>query len=224
MKTVAIIQARMSSTRLPRKSIMSIQGKPMILWVLERVKQSKMLDNVVLATSSNKMDKVLVNLGKKNGFDTFIGSEDDVLDRYYKAAIQYNADPIVRITGDCPLIDPKIIDKVVEHFLYNTFDCVINNSDYLPCPIDYYYPEGFEVEVFSFDSLERAWLESVDKYEREHVTLWMLKNLNIGNLEYSKDLSHIHLSVDTKEDLEIVRGIYEKLGDKFSLEDVLKEV
>lgn len=219
-KVVAIIQARVGSTRLPRKVQKSIAGRPMLWHVIERVKRAKLVDEVVLATTSKEEDKPLLDLVKESGIKGYAGSDEDVLDRYFQAATQFGADVIVRITADCPLIDPEIIDKVVKHFLDGDFDYVTNT-------LKPTYPDGLDVEVFSYEALRKAWGEARMASEREHVTPYIRKHpelFRFRNVEHEKDFSSMRWCVDTEKDLEFVREIYKRLygkGKIFGMREVL---
>jgi len=222
MKIVAIIQARMGSTRLPGKVMKLILGKPVILWVLERVSLSKLIDKIVVAIPSGKENDVIVDAIKEYDDKIIIsrGSEDDVLDRYYQAAVKTDADVVVRITSDCPLIDPVVIDNVIEQFLDNDCDYCSNN-------LKRTYPIGLDTEVFSFDVLAKAWGEAKNDYEREHVTPYIKENpdkFKLLNVSNDVDLSHLRWTLDTKEDLEFIKVIYERIYPKkhmFFMKDIL---
>src|SRR3989344_3091478 len=227
-RVVAIIQARMGSSRLPGKVMAPIIGKPMLWHVVNRVKRSKLVYKVVVATSTRLEDKKIVEFCKKNGVDAFIGPEKNVLKRYYLAAKQYRADVIVRITADCPLIDPKIVEKSIRTFFKRNFDylAILTGAGSLKSK-DKKYPDGMDCEVFSFQSLEKAYREATSNKEREHVTVYIWRNphkFKIGKLESTVDCSDIRLVVDTKEDFLLVRKIYSKLYKKtpnFGLEEIL---
>jgi len=219
-RVIGIIQARTDSTRLPNKTLKDIQGKPLILHVIERVQHAKLLDNVVLATTTRSIDTPLANLVQTQGIPVFRGKCDDVLDRYYQAAIKYHAKVIVRITGDCPLIDPQVIDIVVQVFLQYHYDYVTNT---LPPT----YPDGLDVEVFSYEALTKAWNEATLASEREHVTAYIRthpKQFTLYNVKNPVDLSRFRWTVDQQEDLEFVREIFKRLYQKekiFYMEDIL---
>src|SRR3989344_6297701 len=159
--TTAIIQARMGATRLPGKVAKLILGKPMLAWQIERVRQAKLVDKIVIATSDKRQDDRVEEIAKECGAGYFRGDEKDVLDRFYRAAKEAGADIVIRLTGDCPLSDPTVIDEVVNYFLEN-------KADASGKPLN--YPEGLDTEVLSFSALERAWKESKKPSEREHVT------------------------------------------------------
>ena len=226
-KIVCIVQARMESTRLPRKVLKNIVGKPMLWHVIYRLKKSRLIDEIVVATTTRDEDKAIVKLAKDSDVESFAGSDEDVVDRYYHAAITHKADIIVRVTADCPLIDPNVVDRVIEYFLKGDFDYV--NNTYVGACTDrkLTYPDGLDTEVFSFDALEKAWKEAKMPSEREHVTSYIWKNpdnFKTGCLKYSEDLSHMRWTVDYKEDLEFMRQVFKRLykeGDVFHMEDVL---
>jgi spore coat polysaccharide biosynthesis protein SpsF len=217
---VAIIQARMRSTRLPGKILAKIAGHPLLWHVVERVRQAKNLDQVLVATTGSATDDVVAAFCAQNEIPCFRGSEDDVLDRYYQAARWIGADVVVRITADCPLIDPVIINQVVAAFLESTCDYA-NNT------LDRTYPDGLDTEVFSFDALAKAWREAKLLSEREHVTpyIWQNKALfNICGVTQALDLSSLRWTVDEPEDLAFVRHVYDYLyrpGQLFLMGSVL---
>ena len=219
MKTVALIQARMSSSRLPGKVLQDIAGQPMLLRVIRRAKQAKSIDLVAVITSIHEDDDAIEILCKGNGIACFRGSLDDVLDRYYQAAIYFQADIVVRLTADCPLLDPKIIDKVVQNFHKGTF-CYVSNV--LECT----YPDGLDTEIFRFEALERVWKEARLKSEREHVTAYIYKHpelFQLGSVKQEQDLSLLRWTVDTPQDMEFVRTIYNFFKEvEFGMDDILK--
>ena len=219
-KVVAIIQARMGSTRLPGKVMKEIVGKPMLWHVINRVKHAEELDDIVIATTNLKEDIQILDLASEIGVKSYAGSENDVLDRYYQAAMMSKADVIVRITADCPLADPNVINKVIRYYRINDFD-------YVSTSIKPTFPDGIDVEVFSFASLEKVWSESKLASEREHVTPYIWKNPNlfkIKNYENEFDISYMRWSVDEESDLEFVREIYGLLymeNKLFYMKDVI---
>jgi glutamate-1-semialdehyde-2,1-aminomutase len=221
MKIVAIIQARMGSTRLPGKVLMEICGKPLLWHVVNCVSYSKYISQIVIATSTNPKDDEIEKFAKKYKLKVFRGSENDCLDRYYKAAKKYKADVIVRITADCPLICPEIIDRVIAEFKKN-------NSDYISNSIIRTFPDGVDVEVFSFKTLKKAWEEAKDPVEREHVTVYIRNSgkFKIKNVVNDKpvDPQGYKWSVDRIEDLEFVREVYKHLykdNEIFSYDDIM---
>lgn len=205
---IAIIQARTGSTRLPGKALKEILGKPMLAWEIERVKLSKKIDKIVVATTDKKEDNTIAELAKKAKVSCYRGSEKDVLDRFYHAAKEVSAKTVVRLTGDCPLMDPQVIDEVVEHFIKNP------SIDYMGTPSN--YPEGLDTEIFSFSSLETAWKNAILPSEREHVTPYFknhpekFKGLSWTNGK--EDFSKMHWSVDTAADFTFVTEIFTRLS------------
>lgn len=217
----AIIQARMGSTRLPGKVLADIAGKPMLWHVISRMKYAKRIDDIIVATTILSEDKQILELASEMGIKSYAGSREDVLDRYYQAAIIYKADVIVRITADCPLIDPNIIDRTIEFYLTHDFD-------YVSTAIKPTYPDGIDTEVFSFVILEKAWKEASFASEREHVTPYIRKNsqiFRIKSLENDEDLSYMRWTVDEERDLGFVREVYKRLyckkGNIFYMKDVI---
>ena len=221
MAVVAIIQARMGSTRFPGKMLKLLGDKPLIWQVVHRVQQATLVDKVVLATSINKNNKPLVQEVQSYGVDCFVGDENDVLDRFYQCAKKFKASTIVRVTGDCPFIDPEVIDAVISLFKKNALDYA---SNVLPPT----YPDGLDVEVFSFAALEKAWKEAKLQSEREHVTPYIWKNETIFKRMTHKnkeDLSSIRLTVDEEKDLVLVNTIIQKIGKPdFLLKDIMKVI
>jgi spore coat polysaccharide biosynthesis protein SpsF (cytidylyltransferase family) len=206
----AIVQARLGSKRLPRKTLAAIEGQPLIWYVLERLRRAATLEAIMVATSDLPIDDELKSWLDGHGVDCFRGSEQDVLDRCHGAAKAAGADTVVRITGDCPLIMPDVVDRVVREFQKGGADYVGNTHP----PT---FPDGLDTEVFSFAALERAWKEAAKPSDREHVTpylytggLFTTRNVAAENQE---DWSRVKWSVDLPEDLERVRAIYRKLGN-----------
>lgn len=206
---VAIIQARMGAERLPKKVLMDIEGRPMLWHVVGRLKQSKLIENIVVATTESIEDDSIESFCKEHSIDFYRGSEKNVLDRYYHAAKLYKANIVVRITADCPLVDHVIVDKVISGYLANIDNCkgacnIIRRT----------YPRGLDTEVISFSALEQAW-KNVDKdYQREHVTAYMYEHpelFKIYSVENDRDLSHLRWTVDEEADLKFVREVYKRL-------------
>jgi spore coat polysaccharide biosynthesis protein SpsF len=220
MKIVAIIQARIGSTRLPGKALKDIHGRTMLARVVRRASRSALIDKVVVATTEKKADDAIVSECDLLGISCFRGSEDDVLDRYYRAAKTVSADTIVRITSDCPLIDSEIIDSVIQAYLDNL-------PDYASNTIKSTYPRGMDVEVFSFNALEIAWSKALQDFEHVHVTPYIYQHpeqFRIFPVTGKGDWSRYRWTVDTKEDLALIRAIYAKINrdDFFSWGDVLE--
>lgn len=224
-KIVVIIQARMGSTRLPGKVIKRICGKPMLWHIIERLKYCHLIDKIAVATSLNRKDDVIERFCYQYRVAFFRGNEEDVLDRYYQAAKKFGAQIIVRITADCPLIDPKIVDKVISFFLKKT-----NFVDYASNTLKRTYPRGLDVEVFSFDAFRKCWKKANKKYQREHVTPYLYENSSLFkliNIMNKKDLGSFRWTVDKEADLEFVQRVYNKLYQKkkvFFMKDVLKVI
>lgn len=216
----AIIQARMGSTRLPAKVTKEIMGKPMLWHIITRLRHSKRLEKIVIATTEREEDKIIVDITKEVGIDFYCGSSEDVLDRYYQAAKIFNVDPIVRITADCPLIDPEIVDKIVDYYFKSACDYVTNT-------LKPTMPDGLDTEVFSFRALERTWIEAKKPSEREHVTPYIYNHpelFKIGNYTSDVDLSDMRWSVDEEADYKFVAEVYKSLykdGAIFYMNDIL---
>lgn len=221
-KTMAIIQARMGSSRLPGKVLMDISGKPMVWHVINRLKGCKWLDRIIVATSTSFKDDPVETFCRSNEVLFFRGSEKDVLDRYYQAAKKYKANVVVRITADCPLIDPETVDRVIEGYLSR-----IDYFDVASNVIERTYPRGLDVEVFSFEALKKCWQTADKGYQREHVTPYFYENsdkFKMFNVKSSEDLSLHRWTVDEESDLTMVRKIFENFkGNKniFSASDIV---
>ncbi len=222
MKIVGIVQARMGSTRLPGKVMRTVLGEPILLHTLDRIKKIKSLDKIVIAITTKKQDDIIVGtVGEYDGtIGLFRGSEEDVLDRYYRAATEFGAEAIVRITSDCPLIDPIVSEKVIKTFLGNKCDYCSNN-------LKRTYPLGLDTEVLTFSALKKTWEEASKDFEREHVTPYIrnnpnkFKHLNVSN---DADLSHYRWTLDTPDDLAFINEIYKRLyrdEETFYTSDVL---
>jgi glutamate-1-semialdehyde 2,1-aminomutase len=218
MSVLAIVQARMGSTRLPGKVMNSLSGLPMIDILLERLSKSKEIDSIVLATSVNLNNEPLVIHVRNLGYVVYQGSENDVLDRFYWAASNSKPDIIVRITGDCPLIDPNIVDIVIKKYK-------LSNADYVSNISPPTYPDGLDVEVFSFATLKATWKEAETSSEREHVTLYMRESgkFKIDNVANSKNYSSERWTVDEPEDYEVVKRIFDYFSPRihFTWKEIL---
>lgn len=223
LNIVAIVQARMGSTRFPGKAMREVLGMPLISFCVERLLLCKNLNKIVVAVPNNPRDQIIIDFCRKNHISYFIGSEDDVLDRYYQAALTFNADAIVRITGDCPLCDPKIVDEVIQVYIRK-----FPNYDYVSNVINRTYPRGLDVEVFSMECLEKMKRYAATASEKEHVTTYLVNHLDrfkVFSVTQEKDLSSYRWTVDTKEDFLLVKSILEALypnNPHFSSEDILK--
>lgn len=222
MMISAIIQARMGSTRLPGKVLKEVLGKPILWHLINRIKKAKLTNKIIIATTKNEIDRPILKFAEENGIKNYAGSEENVLDRYYQAAKKFNADPIVRITADCPLIDPEIIDSVVRYYLDNEYDYVANTL------VPSTFPDGMDVEVFSFKNLEKIWKEATLPSQREHVTFYFWQNpeiFSVGRYDLPEDLSKYRLTLDYPEDLVLIKIIFEELypkNSRFSLYDIVE--
>jgi len=221
-KVVAIIQARMGSTRLPGKVLKNIGGKAMLWHIIERVKRCKNVDSIVVATTTRQEDKMIIELTEKCVVETFAGKENDVLDRYYQAAKKFSADVIVRITADCPLINPITIDNMID-------SCLKEDADYI-CG----HPDFPSIEqgmgVVSFSALSKLKSLANKDYQREHVTIYIKENPELFKIvafipKIIFQRKDMRLTVDTKEDLRLMREIYDKLykeNEIIDIEDVVR--
>ena len=217
---VAIIQARMGSSRLPGKSLSEIEKRPMLWHVIQRVKRAKLVDRVVVATSTALADDAIEKMCRENGVPCYRGSENDVLDRFYHAARAEKAGQVARITADCPLIDPEVIDRVVRRFQRGDLDYASN-------AMVRSYPDGLDTEIFSFSALERAWHEATKASEREHVTPYLRsEKFRTANIENDSTFlyQHYRWTVDEAADLEFIRAVYKAFREKesFGMKDVLQ--
>lgn len=225
-KVIAIIQARLASTRLPRKVLRELlPGRTALECMLERVNKSRLIREVIVATTTNPGDEELIQYLKKIKQPYFIGNENDVLDRYYQAAKSAGLsgdDVVVRLTSDCPVVDPAVIDEVVRYYLDNDFDYAANGLE------PYTYPDGMDTEVFSFAQLTRAWKEATKQSHREHVTFYFWKNPQLFKLGYYKNKNEneggYRLTLDHPEDYELLCNVYAALYPKnpgFTMRDII---
>jgi len=267
LRIVAIVQARMGSNRLPGKVMREIGGRTMLEWVVERTRQAETVDEVVVATTNDVADNKLASLCERKAYPYYRGSQNDVLDRYYQTARRYRADVIVRITADCPLIDPAVVDNIVLILITGrTFDDVPSSvgllrrvhydfaANRLPQPWGRTYPIGLDTEAFTYASLERAWKEANQTHQREHVTPYFYEDLppdslqltihhsrlaerhiqfvssitprgfRVALLHHHPDYGHMRWTVDTEEDLNLVREIVARIPgrDDFTWLDILE--
>lgn len=222
MKVVAVIQARIGSTRLPGKVLEDVSGKPMLWHLISRLKYSVRIDEVVLAIPDSGQNDLLEDFARRNKLRYFRGSEDDVLSRYYGAATEFGAQVIVRITSDCPLIDPGITDRVIGEHLNS-------GADYTSNTLQRTFPRGLDTEVFTFQSLHIAHEAARENYEREHVTPYIYQHPDLfrfKSVEASGRLKRpdLRLTVDTEDDLRLIREIFHRLyrgNQAFSTEEVI---
>ena len=214
-----IIQARINSTRFPKKILKNLDEENSVLeFVINQLKHSKKIDKIVIATTTLIEDSTIEELAKTNNCDFFRGSEKDVLNRYFQCAEHFKFKTIVRITSDCPLIDPEIVDKVIDKFEKSDFDYVSNTFEKT-------FPKGLDVEIFSFDILKIMWKNAKLPSEREHVTKYILnKNeFKIGNFECDENLSRLRWTIDHEIDLKLLREIVRRVQNRpIFMNDVLK--
>ena len=229
MKTVAIIQARMGSNRFPGKVLKLILGRPMLWYIVERVRAVPSIAEVVVAVPDDPANEILRRFCAENQIALFAGSETDVLDRYYRAAQQFKADPVIRITADCPLADPQLIDELIQRYASGSYDHIGVAAGAGAQLLDKRrFPDGLDAECFAFSVLDRAWREATDPRDREHVTRYMWNNKEIfhcGVLTADVVYPKLRLTVDHPEDFELVTKIYESLyneGKPFELSDIVK--
>lgn len=217
-----IIQARMNSIRLPGKVMLQLAGGSVLQHIIDRLKDCNNVSVVVIATTDNVIDDVIADFANKNSVRLFRGSESDVLSRFYHAACQNSLEVIVRVTADSPLVDPEIIDEMVSAYLKS------GKVDYLSNTLKHTFPLGFGVEIFSFEALKQAYEQADKDYEREHVTPFIYEHPGkfiLKNFEYRNGLSKYRLTLDTAEDYQLIKQIYEHLfhdNQKFRLADVIE--
>jgi spore coat polysaccharide biosynthesis protein SpsF len=221
MNIIAIIQARRGSTRLADKIFLDLVGKPLIEHVVFRLKNSKKLDKIVIATTTKLEDDKLELWAKNNGIDVFRGDELNVLNRYYYAAVKFSADIIVRITADDPFKDYRLVDQAIDILLKEKLEFVCNNS-----PVS--FPEGLDVEVFTMEVLTKSFEEANTDFQKEHVTQYVHQNkhkFKFFNFLSKENFSHYRWTLDTEDDYIFVKEIYENLysvNKKFLTEDIYK--
>lgn len=222
-KAVAIIQARMGSTRLPGKVLKKVNDTTLLEYQIERVKRAALIDEIVIATTTNKQDDLIVKFCEKLEISYYRGSEQDVLRRYYEAAQKYEAEIIVRLTSDCPLIDPDLINQVLQFYKENE-----DSVDYVSNTLERTYPRGLDVEVFSVESLNKAHINAKLPRDREHVTAYIYTNpdkFKLLGIRNDNDYSDYRWTVDTIEDYKLIEKIIIELYTKkkcFSFNDVLQ--
>ncbi|HYU44765.1 MAG TPA: glycosyltransferase family protein [Terriglobales bacterium] len=209
MNVVAIIQARMGSTRLPGKVLKDLCGETVLARVVNRTRRATLLNKVVVATSVQPADDAILQECGRLSVACFRGDEADVLDRYYRAAEKFSADAIVRITSDCPLIDPEVSDKTIRAFLEQ-------HPDYASNVLERRYPRGLDTEVMTFAALETARREARDPHQREHVTPFLYQHperFRLVSVTGDRDYSHYRWTLDTVEDLEFLRSVYRRRAE-----------
>ncbi|HEY4905385.1 MAG TPA: glycosyltransferase family protein [Candidatus Sulfotelmatobacter sp.] len=218
-KVVAIIQARMGSTRLPSKVLKDIESKTVLARVVNRLRGVRLIDELLIATSDQRADDAIVEECERCSVPVFRGDENDVLDRYFRAAQFCQADIVVRITSDCPLLDPRITEKTIQAF-------IDQRPDYASNALVRTYPRGLDTEVMTVQALERAWRNATQPYQRAHVTPYIYQNpdeFKILRVTGEADYSNHRWTLDTTEDLEFIRAIYSRLEnpEDFGWHDVL---
>jgi len=220
-KAIAIIQARFGATRLPGKVLLKVMGKTILEYVVERVRKAGSVEDVIVATTTAKEDLRIVDLINGLKINVYRGSKDDVLDRFYQAARLFGAKDIIRVTADCPLIDPEVIDNVANYYFKS-------GADYCSNILEETFPDGQDVEIFSFYALSDAWKNAKALSEREHVTPYIRKNpdrFKLGAIKNKMNLGGKRWTLDQKEDFEFIKTILESLypsNPDFNMEDVLK--
>ena len=222
-KIVIIIQARLNSKRLPNKVLKKINNITVLEHIIYRLKKLNL--PIIVATTTNLKDKKIINLCKRKKISFFCGDEKDVLKRFYNTAIKFKAQIIIRITADCPLIDYKIVKKLIKLYSKGKFDHVgVATGAGVSKIRCNKYPDGLDAECFSFSALDKAFHKAKLNFDREHVTPFLWKNkkkFNIGTLESEKDYSHLRITLDNLDDLKLIRTIYRKIGKKnFYLKDI----
>lgn len=217
----AIVQARMGSSRLPGKALVDIAGMSMLARVIDRTRRARTIDRVIVATTTKMQDDRLVEHARELSAEVYRGEEDDVLDRYYQAATHYKLDVVVRITSDCPLLDPGLADEVVRPLLDSS-----SRVDYSANTLRRTYPRGLDVEAVPFATLERVWREAQSVHERAHVFPYIYEHpdkFSMVGIADTVDRSEMRWTVDTEEDLLFVREVCRALGiGEFTWKDVLK--
>ena len=215
----AVIQTRMGSSRLPGKVLLKLDEGSVLDYVINQVKYCKLVNKIIIATTNLLEDNVIIQNAKDNGVQYFRGHPTDVLDRYYQCAKEHDLSAIIRITSDCPLIDPEIVDLMIRTFNENTYDYISNNKPRT-------FPYGLDVEVFSFNALENAWKNAQLPSEREHVTSFIYKNLDkfyIHNIEFCDDFSKLRLTIDRINDFKLIQIIVGKIKSRpILIKDILE--
>ncbi len=229
-ETIAIIQARLGSTRLPGKVLLKIEAIPVLVHIVERLRKANYIDKIIVATSDLHINEEILEVCKKHKIDFFVGDEENVLKRFYDTAKKYTPKNIIRITADCPLIDNLIVDELITYYKTNNYDyCGIATGAGVSGENDILrFPDGLDAEIFSFSTLEKAYTNANSKLHKEHVTPYIWQNPNIFNngvLQSKIDYSKYRLTLDNKEDFLLIKWIYSKLynvNPNFNIKDVIK--
>ena len=225
-----IIQARMSSTRLPGKIMKLIKGKPALFYLIDRLQKSKLLKRIIIATTIKECEKPIIDFCKKYNLEYFRGSEDDVLDRYYHTAIKYNCKNIMRITSDCILMDPNIVDQMIQYYYKNKLNYLTMKYSNNVVGAKGGFPDGFNPEIFTFELLEYSKKNAETKEEKEHVSVYIRKKIKnikkyeiiLGKKYKNIDFKKLHLSLDTQNDFELITEIINYFkNNNFTINDVL---
>lgn len=220
-KTVIIIQARLGSTRLPNKVLKDLCGSPVLWHVVNRVRQAKLVSEIIIATTTLPEDDAIRDFCEENNIKFYRGSSENVLSRYYEAAKKYKAETVIRITSDCPVIDPVLLDSMIEEYLNS-------NADYMSNSLVRTFPRGLDAEIFSFAALEKTYKEASKQYELEHVTPYIYRHpelFKLKNYANDTDLSFHRWTLDTDEDYKLISEIYNALypvNKLFLWKDILK--
>ncbi len=218
-KITAVVQARYNSVRFPGKILSNINGRSALEILLLRLKKSKNLTNIIISTTNDKRNISIKKICKKLNIKYFSGSENNVLDRYYKTALKFNIKNVIRITSDCPLIDPSLLDSMIKVYFEKKADYLSNTNP----PT---YPDGLDIEIFKFSALKKAWLNAKKSYDKEHVTPFLKKNNKLKKINFKndKDYSKVRITLDEKSDLEVIRGIFKYFKNNiyFNLNDIIK--
>ena len=229
LNTIAIVQARLGSTRLPGKVLLEIESKPVLLHIVNRLKRVLKVDDIIIATSSLKINSKIISFCKENDIKCFVGSEDNVLERFYQAALVYKPKNVIRITGDCPLLDSELINRLIDYYEENDFDyCgIATGAGVANKKSIFRYPDGLDAEIFKFSVLQKAFENANSKLHLEHVTpyIWSNKKLfNLGVLYSETDFSNHRWTLDNIEDFDFIKWIYSKLYSKnkyFNMFDII---
>lgn len=230
MKPIIIIQARLNSKRLPQKVLKPILGYPLLYYTITRLSYLKLPFKAVVATTSHVRDQAIVDFCDSLGIDTFRGSEENVLERFYQTSLLFPSKVYVRVTGDCPLIDPHLLEEMLTFFISN-----IPKYDYLSNTLSRSYPKGLDIEIFTHEALKKAYYNAKEPYEQEHVTPYIYQNkslFSLHNFKDKEDFSKVNISVDTLQDFYLVKELIEKYYPKnpsFGLNEIkehlsLKEI
>lgn len=220
---LGIIQVRMGSTRLPKKALKEVAGKPLLWHLAERVKVSSLIDRIAIATADTADNLPIVEFAKAHDIAYFAGDEQDLVSRFYNTAKAFNAKTLVRITGDCPLADPHVIDNIISFYLDNT-----TKYDYVSNTIKPTYPHGLDADVIPFSTIEDMHYKLKDNFWREWFTSYIIEHPNyyrLANIEHDRDLSYLRWTIDYEEDFLFMKEVFSRLykrGKIFLMKDILE--